>query len=98
MDSHELVGRELLRKSADRLPQQISVWTCVDAHIVRGCLDPVHLLQVEENDATCGLNDQPLLLALASAIQARNQPGGGVNRALPQLCSCSLQGSPESHL
>src|SRR6185503_6415495 len=60
MNPPELFWVELLFQTADRFAQEITFLVVVDAHVVPFGLDAVHVLHVEEEDATAVLDHQSL--------------------------------------
>src|SRR6185295_7645797 len=63
MNPAELSRIELLFQTADRLAQQIAFLVVVDAHVVSFRLDAMHVLHVEEKDATAVFDHESLQMA-----------------------------------
>src|SRR5689334_16991574 len=66
MDPPKLFRVELLFQTADRFAEEIAFLIVVDAHVVPFRLDAIHVLYVEEKDATAILDHESLQMTRSS--------------------------------
>src|SRR5262249_24607409 len=61
VDTNELGGIKLVRHASDRFAKQVRILPGnVQTNVIRGCLDPVDLIELNENHSAAGLDDQPI--------------------------------------